>query len=179
MKKISIITIIDNNNFGTFLQAFALCKKVEQLGAKPELVDYCRPHMSWKYRIKSIFQTIHNPLRVLSRLLTLWQSYKIHQKDRKFIHQYLSSSYCESIEDIKRTISADVYMTGSDQAWNSIGVLSRLRSSWCSACSIRSEHRYAPISRLGKRKDKGFVKAIQSNYSKRAFIHQASFKLRA
>ena len=120
MKKVSIITIIDNNNFGTFLQAFALCKKIEQLGAKPELVDYCRPHMSWKYSIKRIFQTIHNPLRILSRLLSLWQSNKTHQKDRKFIHQYLSSHLCESIENIKRTVSADVYMTGSDQVWNSI-----------------------------------------------------------
>lgn len=120
MRKISIITIIDNNNFGTFLQAFALCKKVEQLGAKPELVDYCRPHMSWKYSFKTIFQTIHNPLRIMSRLLSLWQSNKTHQKDRTFIHQYLSSYSCESIEDIKRTVSADVYMTGSDQVWNSI-----------------------------------------------------------
>lgn len=120
MRKVSIITIIDNNNFGTFLQAFALCKKIEQLGAKPELVDYCRPHMSWKYSFKTIFKTIHNPLRILSRLLSLWKSNKIHKKDRRFIYQYLSSYSCNSIEDIKRTVSADVYMTGSDQVWNSI-----------------------------------------------------------
>ena len=120
MRRVSIITIIDNNNFGTFLQAFALCKKVEQLGAKPELVDYCRPHMSWKYSVRDIFQTIRNPLRIISRLLTLWKSCKIHQKDRKFIRCFLSTSPCESIADIKRTISADIYMTGSDQVWNSI-----------------------------------------------------------
>lgn len=120
MRNVSIITIIDNNNFGTFLQAFALCKKIEQLGAKPELVDYCRPHMSWKYSFKTIFKTIHNPLRILSRLLSLWKSNKIHKKDRRFIYQYLSSLSCNSIEDIKRTVSADVYMTGSDQVWNSI-----------------------------------------------------------
>lgn len=120
MRRVSIITIIDNNNFGTFLQAFALCKKVEQLGAKPELVDYCRPHMSWKYSVRDIFQTIRNPLRIISRLLTLWKSCKIHQKNRKFICCFLSTSPCESIADIKRTISADVYMTGSDQVWNSI-----------------------------------------------------------
>lgn len=120
MRKVSIITIIDNNNFGTFLQAFALCKKIEQLGAKPELVDYCRPHMSWKYSFKTIFKTIHNPLRILSRLLSLWKSNKIHKKDRRFIYQYLSSHSCNSIEDIKRAVSADVYMTGSDQVWNSI-----------------------------------------------------------
>ena len=120
MRKVSIITIIDNNNFGTFLQAFALCKKIEQLGAKPELVDYCRPHMSWKYSFKTIFETIHNPLRILSRLLSLWKSNIIHNKDRRFIYQYLSSHSCNSIEDIKRTVSADVYMTGSDQVWNSI-----------------------------------------------------------
>lgn len=120
MKKVSIITIIDNNNFGTFLQAFALCKKVEQLGAKPELVDYCRPHMSWKYSVRDIFQTIRNPLRIISRLLALWKSCRIHQKDREFIRCFLSTSPCESIVDIKRTISADVYMTGSDQVWNSI-----------------------------------------------------------
>ena len=120
MKKVSIITIIDNNNFGTFLQAFALCKKIEQLGAVPELVDYCRPHMRWSYNLKNIFCSIHNPLRILSRLLTLWRAYTTHNKDRKFIYQYLKPPFCRNIEDIKRSVTADIYMTGSDQVWNSI-----------------------------------------------------------
>lgn len=120
MKKVSIITIIDNNNFGTFLQAFALCKKVEQIGAKPELVDYCRPHMSWRHKAGLVLKTIHNPLRLLSRLLTLWKSYKTHQNDRKFIQQYLSPCLCKNIDEIKHSVSADIYMTGSDQVWNSI-----------------------------------------------------------
>lgn len=120
MKKVSIITIIDNNNFGTFLQAFALCKKVEQLGVKPELVDYCRPHMSWKHSVKEIFQTLHNPLRIVSRLHSLCKVYRTHQKDRMFIRQYLTSASYENLDKIKRSVSADIYMTGSDQVWNSI-----------------------------------------------------------
>ena len=42
-KKVSFITIFDNPNFGTYLQALALGLMIEKLGAKAEVVHYERP----------------------------------------------------------------------------------------------------------------------------------------
>lgn len=121
MKKVSIITIIDNNNFGTFLQAFALCKKLEDLGCKAELVDYCRPHMTMWSSYFTKVKKISNPLKWISRLLTTMSSAKLHKKDRQFIKKYLSKrNYSSCVQIVKHPPFADVYMTGSDQVWNSI-----------------------------------------------------------
>lgn len=121
MKRVSIITVIDNNNFGTFLQAFALCKAVENLGHKPELADYCRPHMKPLIAWWNMCKEVKNPLRILSRTHGHWASYKLHKKDRLFISQYLSNKTCYSSWELQDSlIPADVYMTGSDQVWNSI-----------------------------------------------------------
>lgn len=121
MKRVSIITIIDNNNFGTFLQAYALCRKVEDLGHKPELVDYCRKHLLAKTRWWNSMRQTWNPLRWIVRSKNIIQSHFLHLKDRKFIKKYLSSKTCHTVAEIRSSIQhADVYMTGSDQVWNSI-----------------------------------------------------------
>ena len=121
MKKISIITIIDNNNFGTFLQAFSLCKCIEALGAQPEIVDYCRPSLNWKKNLKKSLSSTINPIRLLVRFYTALQGHRLHLKDRKFIKEYLTPVEYSSFEEIKKNPPvADIYMTGSDQVWNSI-----------------------------------------------------------
>lgn len=121
MKRVSIITIIDNNNFGTFLQAYALCRKVEDLGYKPELVDYCRKHLLAKNRWWKSMQQTWNPLRWIVRTKSIIDSHLLHQKDRKFIKKNLSKRICHTVDEIRNSIQpADVYMTGSDQVWNSI-----------------------------------------------------------
>lgn len=121
MKKVSIITIIDNNNFGTFLQAFALCRKLESINVQPELVDYCRPHLNWWSSYREEIKTITNPLKRVSRLLTRLSSLKLHNEDRKFIKKYLSKTKYASFEQLRKNPPvADIYMTGSDQVWNSI-----------------------------------------------------------
>lgn len=43
MKKVSIITIFDNPNFGTYLQALALGIMIEREGFSAEIVHYERP----------------------------------------------------------------------------------------------------------------------------------------
>ena len=121
MKRVSIITIIDNNNFGTFLQAFALCKSIEALGHKPELVNYCRPHMRPYKAWLNMCKEVKNPLRILFRSIGYLKSSLLHNKDLSFLSDYLSKKKCYSLAQIQRYITpADVYMTGSDQVWNSI-----------------------------------------------------------
>lgn len=121
MKRVSIITIIDNNNFGTFLQAFALCRKLESINVQPELVDYCRPHLNWWNSYCEEIKAVTNPLKWISRLLTRLSSQKLHNEDRKFVKKYLSKTKYTSFEQLRKNPPiADIYMTGSDQVWNSI-----------------------------------------------------------
>ena len=44
MKKAEIITIFDNTNFGTYLQALALALVIKKSGFEVEIVDYWKSH---------------------------------------------------------------------------------------------------------------------------------------
>jgi hypothetical protein len=55
MKKIANITWITYNNFGTFLQAYALQQYIISLGYEDMILDdspIIDLHINWKYRIK-------------------------------------------------------------------------------------------------------------------------------
>lgn len=120
MKKVSIITILDNTNFGTYLQALALAKQVEQAGCEVEIVDYIRPCASVKYRLAAI----KNPLKKLyNALYGMPQWLRLRQKDHKFLSKFirLTTRTYHSYQELKQLPPlADIYITGSDQVWNSI-----------------------------------------------------------
>lgn len=59
MKKASIITILDNTNFGTYLQALALCTKIKSLGLNVEIINYYRPFMTSSAIIKEELKRIN------------------------------------------------------------------------------------------------------------------------
>ena len=44
--KVGLITILDNINFGTILQAYALANKIESFGHKVCFINYWRPNSS-------------------------------------------------------------------------------------------------------------------------------------
>lgn len=120
MKKISIITILDNYNFGTYLQAFAIAHKIEQLGMKAEIVSYCRPGFSvWEHYLRSLKST-RNPFKWGARTLYAIKEHRLRTNDLKFVSKYLSSTQYHSFQELQANPpQADVYMTGSDQVWNS------------------------------------------------------------
>jgi len=41
--KVCIVTILDNTNSGTYLQAYALAKAIEKIGGEPFYINYTRP----------------------------------------------------------------------------------------------------------------------------------------
>ena len=53
MKKIGIITIVKVNNYGAELQAFALEKKLQQLGYDTEIINYLY-YKNWRYQDSNI-----------------------------------------------------------------------------------------------------------------------------
>lgn len=121
MKKISIITILDNINFGTYLQALALCKTIELLDYQPELIAYCRPGHSVLSQYKKSIQSTNNPLKMLARTYYAIRNFFLRKKDISTVKKYLTKYKYYSFNDLKNNPPiADMYMTGSDQVWNSI-----------------------------------------------------------
>lgn len=52
--KVGLITILDNINFGTILQAYALANKIESFGHKVCFINYWRPNSSIRCQIRGI-----------------------------------------------------------------------------------------------------------------------------
>ena len=132
--KISVITLHTVNNYGSVLQTYATQKVFESLGHTTEIIDYWRADNLTEPCIDKL---LAHPAMQKSR--RIWDSCSLLRKavriplrhkvlnDRKSVQSFLSrhvnlsknqyTSYealCENPPD------ADVYVTGSDQVWNSI-----------------------------------------------------------
>lgn len=132
MKKVGIITILNVNNYGAELQAFALQYYVRQLGHEVEIIDYLyyknpkfKPtsksapfvELTRKQKLKEFV------LPYLNRVKSI-PFYKDKKKrDLKFEqfhvdHTKVSRTF-NSIEKLyKANLDYDVYISGSDQIWN-------------------------------------------------------------
>lgn len=121
MKKISLITIFDNPNFGTYLQALALGVVLERFNTKVEIVHYERPvwHTFSNFRKKTKYL---EPLRILKAYIGGRKGIIQQYECRKFVGKYLKiTPPYYSYEELKKNPpKADIYITGSDQVWNTI-----------------------------------------------------------
>jgi len=122
--KVSIITILDNINFGTYLQAIALAKTIEKSGVEVEFVNYHREKSLLPALIgriladnkKSVIAKIYGLLRLMIKAIC---KFKIRRFLKKYVN--LTSRKYRSIEELRQYVpNADVYITGSDQVWNYI-----------------------------------------------------------
>ena len=136
MKSIGIITIVKVNNYGAELQAFALQKKIEQLGYSSEIIDYIY-YKNWRFHdTKESCPLI--PMGNKARI-SYWIKYRLinfildkivplfhkptSKRLRRFddFHKYntrFSRSY-RSMQQLYNTcIDYDIYVVGSDQVWN-------------------------------------------------------------
>ena len=120
MKKAEIITIFDNTNFGTYLQALALALVIKKSGFEVEIVDYIRPGQSeeaWKRFADNFIKKIYYTFWEFPR----WR--KLRNGCHQFVSHFVPSSKIRytSYEGLKSNPPlADIYVTGSDQVWNSI-----------------------------------------------------------
>ena len=120
MKKVAIITVLDNVNYGTYLQALALGLVIKSLNYKVEIIDYVRSFMTKK----SLLSRSKNPIkRIYNILFNIPQLEKLRKKDKAFLKHFLTLSpkTYTSFQELKDNPPfADIYITGSDQVWNSI-----------------------------------------------------------
>lgn len=123
-KKIGIITILDVANFGTMLQAYALAKKIEDADMEAMFINYMRPDytVSNKFKTFCTDKTLGNIVkRVGFGLASLILYSYIRNKTRRFVIRNFSFTKCyNSIATLRKNPpKADLYITGSDQVWNS------------------------------------------------------------
>lgn len=119
--KVEIITVLDNTNFGTYLQALATSKAIISLGHNAEIIRYTRPSMTG---VGQCFRLLKDR-GVLSWLRNVWKIpgvLKLRNKDYNYLirHAAVTDEYVGYDSLIANPPIADVYLTGSDQVWNSI-----------------------------------------------------------
>lgn len=124
MRKASIITMHRVYNYGSVLQAYATQKIFERNGLECEILDYISPYRAKKPLFLEYPPKYNNNLA--QRLLYyICKVPSFALKDftfGKFIRQYLklsSRSYITNDDILKNPPKADIYVTGSDQVWNS------------------------------------------------------------
>ena len=125
--KISVITVLNTNNYGSVLQTLATQKFFEELGLEVEFVDYIRKDQGILNSIISkimaprttIIKWIKKPANDIFDIAGILKAPFIF---RSFLKKNinLSKYRYHSNEELKKRIpSADIYCTGSDQMWNS------------------------------------------------------------
>lgn len=122
--KASVITMHRIYNYGSVLQTYATQKILEDLGVTCEIVDYISPYRAKKplffeypprLKGKRLKKAVYYAAKVPSFIL---KDITFGGFIKKYIH--LSKKQYITNEDIlKSPPTADVYITGSDQVWNS------------------------------------------------------------
>ena len=117
--KIALITIIDNTNYGTYLQALALYRVLSNEN-EVLLVNY---HRSKSLPINSLKQRYYSQAKKVSIWDLISQLLLIPLKKflmRKEISKYVVLSKKLTNSNFKNgsSLDADIFCTGSDQVWN-------------------------------------------------------------
>lgn len=126
MSRILIATMHRGDNYGSALQVYALSEKLKTMGGhEPIVLDYIPRRINLRKQIQGLLKQLFfsksiverkNAVRGLAITITNYHCYN------RFFKRELSltSKYNSLLEIEKAHLQADVYMTGSDQVWNSI-----------------------------------------------------------
>lgn len=121
--KIAIVTIYDGNNFGSFLQAFALKNKIEELGHDVEFIQRMPESDVLKFycnlRVSKNRGLILNFLAKTKRFLFNRREDKLRLNNIKKIYPFLKEARKELKIINKNNLSdIDLIICGSDEIWN-------------------------------------------------------------
>lgn len=121
--KIILSTIVDNINFGTYLQAYATCRMFKERGCDIEVLNYIRPYINGKTYANKYLKDTKKPF--IARYIfyvgyLAFNSYMTWQVKRFLTNRVkLTKEFTTEDEIAKGLKPYDLYLTGSDQVWNS------------------------------------------------------------
>ena len=131
-KKVGIMTMHKVLNYGSALQAYALQKKVLELGFDCEIIDYIFPnveHLLYQnpngMNAKDSFYSYLHPLLAYCKREIIGVNKSIAKKKSLFDEFYRENlilspkSYPTRLSLEQDPPKYDIYLTGSDQVWNS------------------------------------------------------------
>lgn len=119
IKKIGIVTWFESENMGTNLQAYALYKKLQDLGYDVSLISYFRYEFwglssflkNWLKKIGILDYLRMNFGNAVSRKRKI-RVYKFFHNNIKIERIYSRNQYLNLLEQF------DIFISGSDQIWN-------------------------------------------------------------
>lgn len=123
--KIGLITYNRAHSYGAVLQCYATNKKLQDLEVEFETIDYNPYFFRKMYYLLCKFTSLRHP-GIKSRLYKLFIYKTIRNRTKNFENFIeknfnLSSKQYMDFDDINRNCNDyDVYITGSDQVWNSV-----------------------------------------------------------
>ena len=117
---LSMLFAVDN--FGSSLQTYATCRMIEQAGGNVKVINYISPRLRIKNQVFLTGSGKFAPLKQMPRRLV--RSYFLIKRKKiftQFLHNTMRfTEYYRNYNDLeKNPPKADVYVTGSDQVWNS------------------------------------------------------------
>ena len=126
MKKIGLITFHGSNNCGSMLQAFALQKKIYDLGYTSTIINFSSRGQRDLYSIMPSFFLTGHFRKSQVKLWFLCIPFKNILKKENFDYKSFQSKYFVMTEKeyydneslCNEDFDFDVYITGSDQVWN-------------------------------------------------------------
>lgn len=119
MKKAALLTIHVGFNFGSVLQTIASCRALEKCGLITEVVNYCPNRVTYRNYFKI---ALSSPKKFVWRMLLL----PIFALNKKIYGRYLrrhvnlSKPIYDRDNFAVKCPQANIYVSGSDQIWNSI-----------------------------------------------------------
>lgn len=121
--RIILATIVDNINFGTYLQAYATVFMFQKKGCIVDVLNYIRPYLTGKTYAQNYLEQKNRPLLLrysyfccylLLNKFMIWQVKRFLKKRAKLTQRF------NSLDEITKKLKPyDLYLTGSDQVWNS------------------------------------------------------------
>ncbi|MCH5320257.1 MAG: polysaccharide pyruvyl transferase family protein [Eubacterium sp.] len=127
-KKIAIITRHAISNYGSVLQTYALQKAIDKIGFESEIIDYIRTDEDYRNISDTLIKKSSWNKNAVTRLIyksiqspEYIKMGKEFEKYRKALLKLTAKRY-SSLEELKHNPpDADIYCTGSDQVWGTIG----------------------------------------------------------
>lgn len=126
--KIAYITRHTPSNYGSLLQAYATQRAIERLGHEAVCINYIRTDELPENRTKTLLSVSRWNKNAATKLLYLVTQKPVFDAARKRFDRYrknmltLTDECWNTPEELAQNLpKADVYMTGSDQVWNTVG----------------------------------------------------------
>lgn len=119
MKRIALITVHIGSNFGSVLQTVASASILQKMRCEVEIINYIPDRCTWKRFFKKRFGSLRN-------LASLFVGFPVIALNKyiynSYLHKYVSLSkpIYNSDDFLTECPKANIYVTGSDQVWNSI-----------------------------------------------------------